>query len=247
MARTIMARANVPSRRGVVLSIIRLEAASGATLVDTTTEPSTHQTRRRLTNPPRHLASRDVFEVESARCGRFRYVLIHSNDGEAGYPIGGYLFLPAPGDGHIYLATFNVGPLDTRYRSQCKNGHHAESQLTRFVEQQPPAWRRSLRAIQIDNRSRSDRIRGYSPCNACCDDLAKFLTALNALQPPPGLAASLSWRVRYTGSPICGHPTTSTGLAMLRASGWRLPDPLPTAVQEISVGRGDLIEAGAVR
>jgi hypothetical protein len=247
MARTILAKAKAPARRGVVLSIARMDAASGPPLVDTTTEPSNNPVRRRLRNPPAHLSSRDVFEVDSPRSGRFQYVLIHSNEGEGGYPIGGFLFLPAPCEKHIYLATFNVGPLDARYPAQCKNGHHAEIQLTRFVEHQPPAWRRRLRGIRIDNRSRSDRVRGYSPCNACCDHLSKFLIALKALQAQPAVDAALSWLVRYTGSPICGHPTDHTGLGMLKASGWKLPDPLPATVQEIAVGNRDPIAANAPR
>jgi hypothetical protein len=240
MARTILARSNVPARRGIVLSIIRVEAASGPPLVDTRTEPSTNPARRRLVNPPAHLSSRDVFEVDSPRSGRFKYVLIHSNEGEAGYPIGGFLFLPAGAERHLYLATFNVGPLDARYATQCKNGHHSEIQFTRFVEHQPPSWRRRLQTIAIVNRSRTERIRGYSPCNACCDDLSTFLVALQALHGPPRLDASITWFVRYTGSPVCGHPTDSRGLAKLRAGGWRLPDPVPTAVREIAVGSDDL-------
>ena len=167
VARTIMANARVPTQRGVVLSIVRLDAAPGPPLVDTATEPSNNPARRRLRNPPAHLASRDVFDVESPRIGRLEYVLMHSNEGEGGYPIGGYVFLPTFGERYIYLATFNVGPLDVRYRARCKNGHHAEIQVMRFVEHQPPAWRRRLRAIQITNRSRSGRIGGYSPCNPC--------------------------------------------------------------------------------
>jgi hypothetical protein len=243
MARAIMARAKIPARRGVVLSITRLETPAGPPLVDTTTEPSTSPTRCRLKNPPAHLSSRDVFEVDSPRSGRFRYVLIHSNEGEGGYPIGGYLFLPEPGERHIYLATFNVGPMDTRYRAQCKNGHHAEIQLTRFVEHQPVAWRRRLSVIRIDNRSRSDRLRGYSPCNACCHDLAGFLTALKALQAQPRIDATLSWLVRYTGAAICGHPTDQRGIGMLKTSGWRLPDPMPTTVQEVAAWPRELVGA----
>jgi Putative serine esterase (DUF676) len=244
MARAILAQRRVPARRGVVLSIARLEADSGPPLVDTATEPSNTPGRRRLSNPPAHLSSRDVFDVESPRLGTFRYVLIHSNEGEGGYPIGGFLFLPAPGERHIYLATFNVGPLDLRYGARCKNGHHAEIQLTRFVEHQPPAWRRTLRSIRIDNRSRSDRIGGYSPCNACCDDLATFLVALKALHGTPGVDATLSWLVRYRTSPICGHTTDHSGLTMLRTAGWKLPVEPPSTVREIAVGNRDLIAGG---
>jgi hypothetical protein len=70
------------------------------------------------------------------------------------------LFLPASSGQHVYLATINVGPMDTRYAAQCKNGHHAEIQMTTFVEKQPASWREQLRAIRIDNHSRDQRIRG---------------------------------------------------------------------------------------
>jgi hypothetical protein len=225
MAKSIMAK--IPSRRGVVLSIARLAAAYGPPLVDTTTEPSTHPSRRRLKNPPAHLSSRDVSEVVSPRSGRFRYVLIHSNE-ESGYPIGGILFLPAPGETHIYLATFNVGPLDTRYPARCKNRYHAEIQLTGFIERQPANWRERLRTLRIDNRSRYPRVSGYSPCNACCEDLANFLRALPSY---PRIDATLSWLEPYKGT--C-NPTDSTGLGMLKASGWKLLYPVPSAVRELA-------------
>jgi pimeloyl-ACP methyl ester carboxylesterase len=228
MARTIMARTKVPTRRGVVLSITHLELSSGPPLVDATTEPSNNPTRRRLTNPPAHLSSRDVCEVESPRSGPFGYVLIHSNEGEGGYPIGGYLFLPSHGQRDVYLATFNVGPMDTRYRARCKNGHHAEIQLARFVEHQPPSWRSRIGAITVHNRSRNPRTPGYSPCNACCDDLARFLDALKRQTGSSLVVATLYWQRLYAGGPICEHPTTHQGLSMLRRSGWVLPTAPPT-------------------
>jgi hypothetical protein len=237
MARAIMAKAKTPARRGVVLSITRLEAACGPPLVDTSTEPSNSPARRRLTNPPAHLSSRDVFEVDSPRSVRFRYVLVHSNEGEAGYPIGGFLFLPAPTDRHIYLATFNVGPMDARFPAQCKNGHHAEIQLTRFVEHQPPAWRRRLSVISISNRSRRLRTPGFSPCNPCCDDLAKFLDALHALKSPSRISGTISWEQLYAGGGVCrGHPTDDKGLGMLKGSGWGLPSRRLAMAQGIAVG-----------
>ena len=131
--------------------------------------------------------------------------------------------------------------MDTRYAAACKNGHHAEIQLTRFVEHQPTSWQRRLQSIRIVNRSRTERIRGYSPCNACCDDLAKFLRTLKAMPGSDLIDASISWFVRYTGSAICGHPTDSRGIAMLRAAGWTLPNPLPVAVREIASRTEELL------
>jgi hypothetical protein len=234
MARRILARSDVPRHRGVVLSIVRLEAASGGPLVDTRTEPSTNPIRRRLINPPAHISSRDVLEVDSPRSGRLRYILIQSNEGEAGYPVGGFLFLPTGVERHLWLATFNVGPMDSRYAAACKNGHHAEIQLTRFVQRQSAAWQRRLQDIRIVNRSRTERIPGYSPCNACCDDLAQFLLTLKSVHGSDRIDASFSWQVRYTGGEICGHPTDSRGIAMLRRAGWTLPSPLPAAAREIN-------------
>ena len=84
------------------------------------------------------------------------------------------------------------------------------------------------------NRSRTERIRGYSPCHACCDDLAHFLRVLKAAPGSRRIDASISWLGRYTGSAVCGHTTDSRGIAMLRAAGWTLPNPLPVAVREIA-------------
>ena len=217
-----------PRHRGIVLSIARLEAPEGPPLVDTTSVPSDNPNRRRLKNPPNRVSSRDIFEVQSPRHGKFQYVFVHAHK-DAGYPVGGVLFLPTPAERHVFLVTWNCGPLDTRYVAQCKNEHHAEIQLTEFVDSQPKDWRLQVRTLRIDNRSRSASVPGYSPCNWCCDDLAKFLTALKALPGSRGIDATLCWLKPYTKAPICGHPTNEEGLGMLRQAGWKLPRPLPSA------------------
>ena len=136
MARIILKNA-LPSR-GVVLSVVRLAGDPGTPLIDTTTEPSRTSLRRRLKNPPRHLSSPEIFEVCSPRLRRtFRYVWILSNE-QATHPVGGVLFLPASWERDIRFVTLNVGNLDD---SRCRNAHHAEMQLVRWVEEQPASWR----------------------------------------------------------------------------------------------------------
>jgi pimeloyl-ACP methyl ester carboxylesterase len=225
MAKVILKAA--PASRGIVLSVVRL-AGEGGPLIDTTVEASRTSPRRRLKNPPRHLSSPEIFEVWSPRLQRtFRYVWILSNE-QATHPVGGMLFLPASWERHVHLVTFNVGNLDARSRRQCRNAHHAELQLVRWVEEQPATWRARLRAVVVANRSRSARVRGYSPCNACCADLIHFLVNLRALTGRP-VDAAISWLEPYTKGGICGHPTDRANLDRLRAAGWQLDGPLPAS------------------
>jgi pimeloyl-ACP methyl ester carboxylesterase len=213
-----------PPYRGVVLSVVRL--AGDGQLIDTTTEASRTSPRRRLKHPPRHLSSPEIFEVWSPRLRRtFRYVWILSNE-QATHPVGGMLVLPASWERDVHLVTFNVGNLDDRYQNRCRNAHHAEMQLIRWVEEQPASWRARLRTVHVANRSRSTGVRGYSPCNACCADLVRFLAALKALSGRP-VDARISWLELYTKGGICGHPTDRANLDRLRAGGWQLDGPLP--------------------
>lgn len=242
MAKRILQKA--PRSRGIVLSVVRLATDDCMPLIDTTTEPSRTSSRRRLKNPPNHLSSPEIFQVQSPRLGRaFQYVWMLSNE-QATHPVGGMLFLPESGKTDVYLVTFNVGNLDD---ARCRNAHHAEMQLVRWVGEQPPRWRARIRILHIANRSRSASIRGYSPCNACCSDLAIFLDSLKALSPGRRIDARISWLEPYTKGRICGHPTDAANLARLRASGWQLddgrspaappPQPPPSVFVATSAGR----------
>jgi pimeloyl-ACP methyl ester carboxylesterase len=227
MAKVILKQA--PASRGVVLSVVRLAGDGATPLIDTTTEPSRTSRRQRLKHPPRHLSSPEIFEVWSPRLRRtFRYVWMLSNE-QATHPVGGMLFLPASWEPDVHLVTFNVGNLDARYQNQCRNAHHAEMQLVRWVEEQPATWRARLRTVHIANRSRSTSVKGYSPCNACCADLVRFLVALKALSGGRPIDARISWLEPYTKGAICGHPTDRANLDRLRTSGWWLDGPPPAA------------------
>jgi pimeloyl-ACP methyl ester carboxylesterase len=221
MARTILR--NRPPSRGIVLSVTRLAGETGRPLVDSTTEPSGRPRGVRLANPPRHLSSPEVFEVESPRHGTFRYVWMLSNE-QATFPVGGVVFLPRAGESLLHVVTFNVGQLDNR---RCGNAHHAETQLTRWVREQTANWRAQVRIVLIQNRSRRPGPRGYSPCNACCTDLAVFLTELKSVPGSRGVGAGITWLEPYDRGAACGHPTDRANLDRLTASGWALDGPGP--------------------
>jgi hypothetical protein len=140
------------------------------------------------------------------------------------------LFLPREGSGtrDLYFATFNVGKLDEWNRARCRNAHHAELQLVRWVNEQPVSRRERIGIIHMVNRSRSTRLRGYSPCNACCSDLAHFLTSLKAVSGGRWITAEITWFERYTKACICGHPTDEANLKRLAASGWLLDERTST-------------------
>lgn len=217
MAKAILQ--NAPAQRGVVLTVTHLLGRTNSVLMDPATEPSPGARRPRLTNPPAHVTSPEVYEVESPRHGTFRYVWIQSNE-QSSFPSGGVAFLPAPGSSELHLVTFNTGPLDVSYRSQCRNAHHAEVQLTGFIEAQPARWRSQISRLRLLNRSRQGPNLGYSPCTACCDDLAKFMRALNDLRSPLTVDAGISWERLYDKGKICGHPTDTACIRKLRESGW---------------------------
>lgn len=215
-ARKIMRRRN--RNVGVVLSVVRMLPADGQPMIDTGTTDGPR--RPRLAHPPAHVVRpAEIFTVEWKRMP-LRYVWILSNE-KAVYPVGGVLFLPAGNSLMFHLATFNVGALDT---SRCTNVHHAEMQAVRWVDEQPAAWRARLGGIGIWNLSRRAGL-GYSPCNACCADLAQFLAALRPLAHGLPLGASITWLTIYDRNPACGHPTDAAGLRRLAASGWRLSGP----------------------
>ncbi|HTF12379.1 MAG TPA: hypothetical protein VK659_29835 [Asanoa sp.] len=228
MARTIL-RNDLPSR-GIVLSVSRLLGETGRPLLDTTTEPTGHGGGVRLKNPPRHLSSREVFEVESPRHGTFRYVWMLSNE-QSTFPVGGVVFLPRGGESLLHVVTFNVGQLDNR---RCTNAHHAETQLTRWIREQPASWRAQIRTVLISNRSRQRGPRGYSPCKPCCTDLALFLTELKSLAGAGGVNAGITWLEVYNTGGSCRHDTEPADLGRLTASGWMLGGPRP-AQRELSL------------
>ena len=221
-ARAVLARARAPRWRGEVLCLARLRSADGKPLLDPTTEPS--RTGERLKNPPAHLSSLDVQSIELADGTRLRYVWIKPNV-SVSYA-GGLAFLPDPGSPTLVLVTLNVSRMDSGFKTSCDNAHHAEMQLADlhgFIDQQPAAWRSRLGTIALHNRSRRGPAWGYSPCNACCADLAAFLQRLNSLSRRNPVKASLSWERLYEGRRDCNHPTDAAHIRKLVASGWDEP------------------------
>lgn len=228
MARTIMRSAKVPGGRGVVLSVAYLRARDGRPLIDTTLAGSSGGSLRpKLKNPPKHVPQpAEVHEVRSPRHGTFRYVWMDSN-AKARWPVGGMVFLPAIGASDLWVVTFNVGELT---KGPCTNEHHAEMQLMRWIIEQPIPWQAGISGLRLHNRSRRGPSRGFSPCNACCDDLAKFLVALNGLQAPLKMDAGISWEMLYEGRADCGYPTNAKNIQRLKDSGWGEPQgPRPVA------------------
>jgi hypothetical protein len=205
---------------GVVLSVVRLMPADGKMMIDTRTEKGTR--RPRLKNPPAHVVMpAEIFEIKWKRM-KLQYVWILSNE-KSRFPVGGILFLPLE-KGHIFhLVTFNVGLLE----AGCTNVHHAEMQAVRWIEEQPRPWRSRVGAIAIWNLSRKTGL-GYSPCNYCCSDLARFLTDLRALRSTSQATvvhASITWLTLYDKNWACGHPTDTVNLQRLARSGWELHGP----------------------
>jgi pimeloyl-ACP methyl ester carboxylesterase len=214
---------------GDVLSITRLMAGDGGgPLINAETEQV--GTKLMLKHPPKHIAGREVFSVESPRHGLFQYVWISST--KSSISRGGMLFLPKESRHelhHVYLVTFNPERLDQRFAERCTNAHHAEMQLVEWVRMQPLDWRARLGTVLISNRSRTKN-RGYSPCASCCDDLARFLTDLKNLprrsSRPVAVEAGMSWLTLYTYAGICpSHPTTPTSLRLMHSRGWKLGGP----------------------
>jgi hypothetical protein len=215
-ARKIMRRRD--PKIGVVLSVARMLPADGRPMVETRTSPSTG--RQRLTHPPAHVVLPAEVYIVHWKHLTLRYVWILSNE-KSGYPVGGILFLPGPDEVMSHLVTFNVGALDS---SRCTNVHHAEMQIERWVDEQPRPWRARLGGIGIYNLSRRAGL-GYSPCRACCADLARFLQALRPAAGGLPLGAAMSWLTIYDRNPACGHPTDAASLRQLAAGGWRLSGP----------------------
>ena len=205
---------------GVVLSVVRMLPADGHPMIDTRTMRGPF--RPRLISPPAHVVQpADVFEI-TRQGTTFRYIWILSN-ARSVYPVGGILFLPAGEGVMFHLVTFNVGALDGR---RCTNVHHAEMQAVRWIDEQPASCRARLGGIWIWNLSRRAGL-GYSPCSACCPDLARFLVALRALRPAhaPAIQAGITWLTIYDRNRACGHPTDTANLRRLAASGWQLSGP----------------------
>jgi hypothetical protein len=167
----------------------------------------------------------EVYEIEwkpkRGRPLKIQFIWILSNE-KSVFPVGGILFLSTHGlpINSFYLVTFNVGALDDK---TCTNVHHAEMQATRFIEEQPQTWRERVGTIDIWNLSRKTGL-GYSPCNPCCVDLARFLRDLRALR---GLwrRASITWLTRYDRNKPCGHPTDIANLREMASAGWQLNGP----------------------
>jgi hypothetical protein len=206
-----------------VLSVTRLASNDGRPMVDPAAEPIPNSKRRRLKNPPKHLSSRDIQEVDVPGVGRLQYVFILSN-AQSFSSVGGMLFLS---DTDNHLVTYNVGRMDGGYRHACDNAHHAEPHVTRWLMEQGPTWRSRLRLLHMTNRSRDTDIQGYSPCRPCCGDLAAFLETHRGAPPRRTIDAMISWCERYRGYPKCEHPTTDFSLGWLRTAGWRLVEVCP--------------------
>jgi hypothetical protein len=96
-------------------------------------------------------------------------------------------------------------------------------QAERFIIEQPKTWRERIGTVNIWNLSRKKGL-GYSPCNPCCVDLARFLRGLRGLR---GLVrrASITWLTLYDRNKPCGHPTDAANLRELARSGWELKGP----------------------
>lgn len=214
-------------RRGVVLSVVTLGRHSGdpKPLVDPQTERGKDGVTR-LVNPPAHLSGPEVYSVTTSRYGSLDYVWM-SSDPEAKVSSGGLLFLPLEDERELRLVTFNVGRLDRKYNETCTNVHHAERQLERWLLQQDPGRRARIARLEILNRSRSDDVKGYSPCKSCCGDLKTLPDQLRRSdQPRP--KATIGWLKLYDkGPPGCGHETDREGLRVLEAGGWELDGPRP--------------------
>ncbi len=215
--------------RGKVMCHARMISSDRQPLIDTTTEPGLLPGQIRLKNPPNHLMSPDVYAVDDPTYGLFHYVLISPNGPMAPPVLGGFLFLPRPGLPSLHLVTFNVARLDVSDRRQCGNAHHAEQQVTRWISEQSSRWRNRIECLTLTNNSRKADF-AYSPCNACCHDLASFLGGMNSLRGAGKLAAALSWGNVYNKAAICGHPTDKTGIKLLKDSGWKLQGPVPRGV-----------------
>jgi hypothetical protein len=230
-ARLILDGRRAPAHQGRVLSVTHLVSADGRPMVDPASEPVPGTRRRRLTNPPRHLSSPEIFEVDVPGVGRLQYVLILSN-AQSASSVGGMLFL---GPAHTHLVTYNVGRLDRDHRRACDNPHHAEMQLDRWITEQPPSWRARLRLLYVANRSRDTDIRGYSPCRVCCLHLGPLMTTIRRDARRP-VDAAISWCDRYRGYRACRHATTDASLQVLTDAGWRLVDLCATAPTRLPVG-----------
>jgi hypothetical protein len=210
---------------GIVLSVVQLISVDGKVLIDTRTEGTM---RPRLKNPPRHVVMpAEVYEITWKR-KKLRYVWIMSNP-KSTFPVGGVLFLPPEHSAVFYMVTFNTGALDD---GVCTNVHHAEMQAVSWIEAQPRPWQARIGAIAIWNLSRKTGL-GYSPCNACCVDLAQFLTNLQAQRSATPVRASITWLTLYNKNKACGHPTDSANLRRLHASGWKPNGPGWSPAQQL--------------
>jgi hypothetical protein len=230
LARIILDASKISAERGKVLCHAFLIAEDLKPLIDTRTEPSTQRGRVRLVNPPNHLVGPDLYEVHLEPYGSFQYVLIKPNGAAPPPAIGGFLFLPGSDSPNLHLVSFNVAKLDVAWNSQCRNNHHAELQVTRWIDEQQPPWRARVGCLTLTNSSRHRKL-AYSPCNFCCQDLSHFLDTLNGVPRRRGkVAAAMSWGDLYDRAAICGHPTSKSGVDMLVKSGWKLQGPVPRGV-----------------
>jgi hypothetical protein len=224
LAREIL-RKRLDRKQGIVLSLVQVSSGDTADLIDRRTEKG-KSGRPVLVNPPAHVVMPpEVYEIEwkpkRGKPQKIQFVWILSNEKSA-FPVGGILFMSTVGlpINTFYLVTFNVGALDDK---RCTNVHHAEMQATRFINEQPKAWRERVGTIDIWNLSRKTGL-GYSPCNPCCVDLARFLRDLRALR---GLwrRASITWLTLYDRNKPCGHPTDIANLREMARAGWQLKGP----------------------
>lgn len=234
-ARLLQAR-RYPAYRGKVLTHARLRSADLNPLVETESAGPGKGLKFKQ-DPPAHLLEPTVYEYRLDPYGTFQYVLIHPT--AAAPPVfGGFLFLPAPGSPNLNLVTFNVARLDVRFNDSCKNDHHAEMQVTNWIDHQPTSWQARVGCLTLTNDSRERKLKGkgpaHSPCNACCDDLGTFLRLLKARRAK--VAAAISWGTIYDcGAPGCKHETTQSGIDHLTNAGWKVPEsPLPLGARVAS-------------
>jgi hypothetical protein len=169
-------------------------------------------------HPPNHLVRPDVESITLPDGSTHRFVWILPSVPPASPPrAGGVAFLPGPREPGITIVTFNVAPL-----GRAGHAHHAEMQLTAFVEAQP-AWRERLSRIDLHMRSRTAGAWGYSPCRDCLGDLAGFLSRLNRARRGGRIVAGMSWERLCERSAACGPPTDAASIRRLVAAGWNEP------------------------
>jgi UDP-2,3-diacylglucosamine hydrolase len=229
-----------PSNRGAVMCVAHLTSNDGQPLLIPDKVPSdTRPGREKLRFPPKHIPGPDI-ETVTVGTTKYEFVWIHPNVPPDAPPnVGGMAFLPRPGSATFTVLTFNVAALLDRRRG-CRNDHHAEMQLTRFIREQDARFQLRLGKLELHNYSRRGVDWGWSACNKCLEGLAIFLKALNNPGRTTAPArASIGWERLYEkGAPGCGHETDGAHIKLLMDAGWDHPQgPMPEGARELPPAR----------